>query len=299
MEIRKEHTIKENIIIGILIGTTFTVKQSIGCILICLDLLYNVLTVKKKEDITRISIKMLSTCGILICYVTMLFLLGALKDYIDYCIIGVTTFSNKITYFNGLIKSSNILIRVLSIIPFFLYLAILFIYKKNKDKKLLIILTYSLISFTMIYPISDEAHFVVAIPETLICIGYVLNYISEKIQIPVKEEVITTNFLESFIVLATLLSFFIGINSFCVQNKNMQIKHFKYLPLDEDGINNINEIDEFILKQKKEVYILDSTACLYMIPIDRYNKDFDLFNKGNLGGKGEERTNRENKKNGK
>ena len=30
-----------------------------------------------------------------------------------------------------------------------------------------------------------------------------------------------------------------------------------------------------------------------MIPIDKYNKDFDLFLKGNLGSDGEERTNRE------
>ena len=27
----------------------------------------------------------------------------------------------------------------------------------------------------------------------------------------------------------------------------------------------------------------------YMIPIDRYNKDFDMFNKGNLGYNGEQR----------
>ena len=34
-------------------------------------------------------------------------------------------------------------------------------------------------------------------------------------------------------------------------------------------------------------YILDAEAAIYMISLDRYNKDFDMFNKGNLGAKGE------------
>ena len=51
------------------------------------------------------------------------------------------------------------------------------------------------------------------------------------------------------------------------------------------------KVDNFILeknKEGKEVYILDATAAIYMIPIDRYNKDYDMFLKGNLGAKGEE-----------
>lgn len=37
----------------------------------------------------------------------------------------------------------------------------------------------------------------------------------------------------------------------------------------------------------KKVYILDATAAIFMIPIDRYNKDFDMLLKGNLGAKNE------------
>ena len=47
-------------------------------------------------------------------------------------------------------------------------------------------------------------------------------------------------------------------------------------------------MDEYIKKQDKDVYILDSRAALYTIPIDQYNKNYDMFNKGNLGAKGEE-----------
>ena len=52
--------------------------------------------------------------------------------------------------------------------------------------------------------------------------------------------------------------------------------------------NAIIEMDNFILSCNKEVYILDSDAALYMIPIDRYHKDYDMFNKGNFGSRGEE-----------
>ena len=33
--------------------------------------------------------------------------------------------------------------------------------------------------------------------------------------------------------------------------------------------------------------MLDSNAVVYMIPMDRYNKDYDMFNIGNFGEKGE------------
>ena len=41
-------------------------------------------------------------------------------------------------------------------------------------------------------------------------------------------------------------------------------------------------------KEGKRVYILDAEAALYMIPIDRYNKNYDMFLKGNIGKDGED-----------
>ena len=55
--------------------------------------------------------------------------------------------------------------------------------------------------------------------------------------------------------------------------------------------SGIQEIGDYILEQNKngkDVYILDATAALYMIPIDKYSKDYDMFNKGNFGARGEE-----------
>ena len=48
-------------------------------------------------------------------------------------------------------------------------------------------------------------------------------------------------------------------------------------------------MDTFILTSKDDVKILDASAALYMIPIDKYNKNYDLLLKGNLGKDGEEK----------
>ena len=47
-------------------------------------------------------------------------------------------------------------------------------------------------------------------------------------------------------------------------------------------------MEEYIQKQNKNVYILDATAAIYTIPINQYTKNYDMFNKGNLGADGEE-----------
>ena len=51
-------------------------------------------------------------------------------------------------------------------------------------------------------------------------------------------------------------------------------------------IESIKEVDDYILRQEQEVYILDARAGVYMIPINRYNKNYDMFLIGNLGGEG-------------
>ena len=63
------------------------------------------------------------------------------------------------------------------------------------------------------------------------------------------------------------------------------MQNFKYIKAES---NEIQKIDQFIIeceKNNKTVYILDATAAIFMIPIDKYNKDYDMFLKGNLGRK--------------
>ena len=66
------------------------------------------------------------------------------------------------------------------------------------------------------------------------------------------------------------------------------LNHFKYIPIDKNMEKNIIKLDSYILGSNKKVYILNFDAALYMIPIDKYNKDYDMFLKGNLGIHGED-----------
>lgn len=69
--------------------------------------------------------------------------------------------------------------------------------------------------------------------------------------------------------------------------KNTELKHYKNIIMDENYIKSIKQIGDYIKNSEDDVYILDACSALYMIPIDRYNKNFDMFLKGNLGAKGE------------
>ena len=67
------------------------------------------------------------------------------------------------------------------------------------------------------------------------------------------------------------------------------IKNFKWIPIGENFYNTIKGLDNFIIEEEnngKTVYILDSTAAMYFIPLDKYNKNYDMFNLGNFGENG-------------
>ena len=48
------------------------------------------------------------------------------------------------------------------------------------------------------------------------------------------------------------------------------------------------KISDYIKNSDKKVYMLDASAAYYMIPIDIYNKNYDMFCLGNFGIKGEQ-----------
>ena len=73
--------------------------------------------------------------------------------------------------------------------------------------------------------------------------------------------------------------------------KNVEISHYKNIEVSENLVERIKNMDNYILQKEQEgqkVYILDSDAAIYMIPINKYNKDYDMFLKGNIGKDGEQ-----------
>ncbi len=302
---------KTDFLIGILAGLTVCTKQSIGAILAIIVVGYKIIFVQnKKEFIEYLKIAFKRIIGILIPMILVFIYLiatNSLQDFINYAVLGISTFSNKIAYAQ-LMNNDKKEIQILSrIMPFILLaMAVLTIVLQNKkkkenigniDNKILTILIYSLSTIIIMYPISDEIHFLIAGTITFIGLAYILYLLGiaiyNKINLQSKKKIYKiTSLMISIIAIAFIAVRGIeNITEYIKQEKNETIEHYKNIQISEYLQERINEIDNFILEQEKEnkkVYILDAEAAIYMIPINNYNKDYDMFLKGNIGKDGQE-----------
>lgn len=302
---------KTDFLIGILAGLTVCTKQSIGAILAIIVVGYKIIFVQnKKEFIEYLKTAFKRIIGILIPIILVLIYLivtNSLQDFINYAVLGISTFSNKIPYAK-LMNNDKKEIQILSrIMPFILLaMAVLTIVLQNKkkkenigniDNKILTMLIYSLSTIIIMYPISDEIHFLIASTITFIGLAYILYLLGiaiyNKINLQSKKKIYKiTSLMISIIAISFIAVRGIeNITEYTKQEKNETIEHYKNIQISEYLQERINEIDNFILEQEKEnkkVYILDAEAAIYMIPINNYNKDYDMFLKGNIGKDGQE-----------
>lgn len=294
---KEKSTIKKKILIGILGGLCVCTKQSIG-ILICFVIVINGLFfIKGKKDIKTILKNIgFRIIGIIIpiaIFIIYLLVNNAFNDFLDYCVYGISTFSNKIPYIN-LVNSEKIGFKIFSII---MPLAIIASVIANivtkclkKENSILYILTiYSIPIFAVVFPISDEIHFLIGIIPTIILIMYSSSLLIKKIEF-LKANCVSELLDIIYIVSIIACTLYIEISySDTLSNlsKYKKFNHFKNITVSESLNNNIDEVTTFINSSEKKVYILDSCAAAYMIPIDRYNKNYDMFLKGNLGSGGE------------
>ena len=302
---------KTDFLIGILAGLTVCTKQSIGAILAIIVVGYKIIFVQnKREFIEYLKTAFKRIIGILIPMILVFIYLittNSLQDFINYAVLGISTFSNKIPYAQ-LMNNDKKEIQILSrIMPFILLaMAVLTIVLQNKkkkenigntDNKILTILIYSLSTIIIMYPISDEIHFLIAGTITFIGLAYILYLLGitiyNKINLQSKKKIYKiTSLMISIIAIAFIAVRGIeNITEYTKQEKNETIEHYKNIQISKYLQERINEIDNFILEQEKEnkkVYILDAEAAIYMIPINNYNKDYDMFLKGNIGKDGQE-----------
>ena len=80
-----------------------------------------------------------------------------------------------------------------------------------------------------------------------------------------------------------------NIENVNIENNKDLFKHFKKIPLTTGYIKLTQELYDFYKENNdKKIIIVDAEACVYDIPMDIYNKNFDMFLKGNIGKDGEE-----------
>lgn len=153
----------------------------------------------------------------------------------------------------------------------------------------------------MVFPISDYMHFLVGAMPAIILFVFLTYKLGQKM--PKKLKIFGVEFFKIFTKLIAILVtiIFLRINYLYLKecSQYTKINHFKYIPCYREDIKIVDKYITEIETTGKKVYILDASACVYMIPIDRYNKNYDMFLKGALGSKGEKGQieNLENEKN--
>lgn len=290
----KNYGARYNLLIGLLAGATILLKQSTGIIISVITVIYLLAEKRDKQTLKAVTYRV---CGVLIpCIILLIYLLAtnSVSSFIDYCVLGIGTFKNSISYLK-LLRGGDLNAFLGMIAP--VTLVILFVVNivNIKQKKIksnasyLILFVYAVAEFTVLYPIADEVHFVIAtFPSILITLYYICKKIQEIKNIKV------SIFIEHFMNIITIS--FVGIlilqaiNDIYLytQMDKSVLNHFSNIPISSTLQDRIIEVDEYIKDEERDVYILDSEAAVYMIPLDKYNKDFDMFLKGNLGSASEE-----------
>lgn len=224
-------------------------------------------------------------------------------EFIDYAIQGIGTFSNSVSI-TKLIEDE---VFIAYVIPFFFAINFIitlttYIIKRLKEKgwvnSLHILFYYNLASIVVIYPIADLMHFSIATIFTYISTMYLLyiwfEYVLkiDTLKSIVKVRIILKILAVIFIAVFSIISIkeLIGFTR-NIDNKKY-LNHFKFIEVEENLYNRILNLDEYIIKKENEnnkVIVVDTMAAAINIPINVYNKDFDMFNLGNLGRDGTKR----------
>lgn len=286
-----EFNIKREILLGILAGISITMKQTTGICFSIVFIGYKILAVRNKKDFKQfLKICITRTLGVIIpVTILILYLIQneIIGDFIDYTILGIKEFKNSIPYYN-LLKGDLKLLAV--IVPLGIIIAF---YKSIKEKNMIlaILFAYSVSTIIVVYPISDDIHFLIGGTIGIITLVYMLKLLINKYF----DEIINNEKMLKFIEIITIviISFMLVISLYKIirylENcANYKLQNFNYIPVYDDMAESIQKVDDYILNQEHEVYILDARAGIYMIPINRYNKNYDMFLIGNIGSKGSE-----------
>ena len=194
---------------------------------------------------------------------------GAIGDFIDYAIKGISHFKNSISY-ERLYTDSNFIIKLLarSLIAVILIIIIsaIFIKKsKRENRNLLPLIIYAIPMLILLYPISDVIHFIIAtyviwLTGIYLIFGVFGKWIYSKVNLKRKKR------LYKIISLIIFLLLFVKVTTNTITNyinyynqeKAHNIKHYSGIQIEDYLLQRINEIDSYIKEQvengKKGIY---------------------------------------------
>lgn len=168
----------------------------------------------------------------------------SINDFISYAILGIKEFTNKIEYLT-LMQNDKIEIKILAIsvpitiIIMAISIIILKLLKKENQmtKNVLTVLIYSLSIIIVMYPISDEIHFLIGSTITILGSLYLLylvgKFIYEKLKLKNKKKIyfIITSIICIMIIFFILLNTAKNLYYYTNIEKNTEINHYRNIEI--------------------------------------------------------------------
>ncbi len=223
--------------------------------------------------------------GILIPNFIFLFYLlytGTFADFWDMAIAGVSTFSSRFPYLT--LAKENIGNTILCIaVPVMILSSILFGLFKRKTRSgqaALILLIYGLFGLINLYPMANFYHFSTCLIAFLPLLALLIGRRFWRFRLPRQ----ICQLINAAVLVVCVL--YIPIKIVREHHLNLDIPQFEGVFITDEREADIRLITDYVREKEKDgytVYILDNRASQYFLPLDRYNKYFDLFLLGNMG----------------
>lgn len=272
---RNNHTI--NIIIGLLVGIIILIKQNTGaiiCIANCIICLRH--CVRKPESKKIYIIRMICSLIPFMLYICYLLLLGSFNEFIEYAVSGITKFTHRFTLLDFCSQATFFVQFFALVIVIYIMIGVKILKCGINDSQFSVLL-FSLAWFSVIYPLADAIHVILllitAVPT------FMMYYSLENMRW--KEIPITA--ILSISTLFFLITISRPINA---QFNVSELDNYQGVIIDQRIEAAITMVDDYILSKQEEGYnvrIADVSSAAYRIPLNEYEKNWDMLLVGNLG----------------
>lgn len=298
-------------IIGITLGIAICTKQTIGIVITATTILSELMLVQDKETfkkyIKQTATKIIGIISVCAIFVIYLLVTNSFTDFIDYAILGIKSFTNKVSYFKLFNLKNKEIVALAKVMPVVLPLTMLMIFYgkisqlADQDKnypfmKYMVVFISSLGMLITLYPIADEIHFMISIMLILIIYtSFTLGLINENVELD-KSNISKFFLYTMYAYMILFLTYKLGvitykkIDTYINEEKTETLAHIKYIPMTQEKIEYYEKLINYIEDARNSgytVHILDADAVAVSILTDNYSKNYDMLLKGNIGVNGE------------
>lgn len=281
MEIQPEQKTRFlNVFIGLIYGLTPVIKQSTGAILILFNAVWCGYKIAAKPDDRGSLISRLAMSGLpSVLFILCIIITGSFDDFYDYAVMGVQTFTHRETWVDYILSSpTDFFVGVFPLCVTLISICSLIKGRSRVSRSFHIVtLILSWAGAVVAYPICDFVHACVAIVPFVIpllcCVGELR--VSQREGIACCFVAILVLSCSSMLILKDLPKY-----------KQCELLYFEGLPISPEIEEQIQIVDAFLLEvgeDEVDAIIADEDAAAYMIPIEKYYKNFNLLLIGNIG----------------